>query len=146
VVLRRRWCCALVLGMLALSGCSSRSAPDAPLEPTEDQLYKIGRAYTQAAVRLRRAPAKLEELRPDLPGDAESLLRSPHDGEKFVILWGVNYTTLPPGKKDPYTVAAYEQRGASGTRYVLRFPLNVVEMSEDELRAAVFPPGHQPPK
>ena len=67
---------------------------------------------------LPRGPA---EIKPYLDaGDAEDITRSPNDGEEFVILRGVDYNKLRPGK-DPYTVAAYEKRGSR--RQALRAPL-----------------------
>lgn len=74
------------------------------------------------------------------------MLRSANDGEPFVILWGVDCNKLSSERKDPFTVAAYEKRGANGTRYVLRFPLSVVAMTDAEFQRAVFPPGHEPPR
>ncbi len=146
--MRRRslwWCFPLLLGALALAGCS-RTVVNKATTPTEDRLYKLGKAYQRASSRLNRAPVDFEELRPDLePGDSDELLRSPNDGEPFVILWGVDFRALPPSPKAPHTVAAYEQRGSNGKRYVLRFPLEVAHLSKEELGKAVFPPGHGPP-
>jgi hypothetical protein len=144
---RSLWrCFPILLAALSLAGCFSRKVVNRPTTPTEDRLYKIGKAYQRASSRLNRAPVDFEELQPDLePGDSEDLLRSPNDGEPFVILWGVDYRTLPPNPKSPHTVAAYEQRGTNGKRYVLRFPLEVAHLSNEELGKAVFPPGHSPP-
>jgi hypothetical protein len=139
-----KWC-AVLAGLLGLAGCSGTSA-DRPLAPTEERLSRLGKAYLHACHRLGRAPRNAAELKPDLEGDVPGdFFRSPNDGEEFVILWGVDFTQLLPGRDDPFTVGAYEKQGVNGKRYVLRFPVGVVQMTEEELRKAVFPPGHKPP-
>jgi hypothetical protein len=133
----------LGLAMLALVGCSRNV--DRPYAATEDRLVNIGKAYLKAAYE-GKAPSGFEDIKPYLEGDVtEDYLRSPGDGEPFVIIWGVNYHTLPPGKGDPFTVAAYEKKGVNGKRYVLRFPLRVESMTDEQLRKAIFPPGQSPP-
>jgi hypothetical protein len=139
----RNW--VLLLAVLGLLGCAGNA--DTPRSPTEERLYKLGKAYAQASHRLERAPRDFDEIKADVDGAAtDELLRSANDGEPFVILWGVDFLKLPPGRDDPFTVAAYEKRGANGRRYVLRFPLSVVAMTDDEFLRAVFPPGHVPPR
>jgi hypothetical protein len=118
---------------------------DPPAAPAQ-RLLAIGNAYVNAAKRLGRPPKSFQEIMPDLPPDAtEEYLRSPGDGERFVILWGVDFNKVLPGRADPFTIGAYEQKGVDGRRYVLRFPRSVAVMADDELRKAVFPPGHKPP-
>jgi hypothetical protein len=136
-----------LLGVLALlGGCSSRTA-DRPFDPSEERLLELGNAYVNATNRLGRPPRDFKELEPSLqPGAPADILRSPHDGEPYVIFWGVDYYKLPPGPTDPFTVAAHEARGRNGKRYVLRFPRSVVLMTDEELSKAVFPPGHKPPR
>jgi hypothetical protein len=125
-------------------GCSHK-AVDQPQSPTEERLYIFGKAYLQASAQLGRGPKNVAEIKNYLPGNAPSdLLRSPNDGEEFVILWGVDFNKLPPGQ-DPFYVGAYEKNGVGGKRYVLRFPIGVVSMTDAELKAAVFPPGRSPP-
>jgi hypothetical protein len=136
---------ALLSVLAALAGCAAPVDPQRT--PTEDRLYRIGKAYAQASHRLERAPKNFEEIRPNLEGPvSDDLLRSANDGEPFVIHWGVDFVRLPPGGKDPFTIAAYEKHGANGSRYVLRFPLSVVLLTDEEFKKAVFPPGHEPPK
>jgi hypothetical protein len=139
-------CLAVLLAPLSLVGCSPKVV-NTPRTPAEVRLEKIGAAYARASHRLNRAPRNVEEIKPDLEDKdgLDDLLRSPGDGEPFVILWGVDFVKLPPNPKDPFTVAGYEQRGVGGKRCVLRFPLGVVQMSDEELRKAVFPPGYNPP-
>ena len=138
-----RW--TLALALLAFSGCS-HGGDERPLAPAEDRLVKIAYAYNNATMQLKRAPKELAEIRPYFEGAADEITRSPNDGEEFVILWGVEYNKLPPGREDPFTVAAYEKRGVGGKRYVLRIPTQVLLMSDEELAKAVFPPGYQPPQ
>ena len=84
---------------LALAGCSGR---EKQRNPTEERLYKIGKAYMQANHRLGRGPKDFEEIKPDLEGGiTEDMLRSPNDGENFVILWGVDHAKLLPATNDP---------------------------------------------
>ena len=137
---------ALLAGMCGPLGCAGKPV-DQPRAPAEEQLYKLGKAYGQAAYRLKRAPTSFEEIKPNVEGPStDDLLRSANDGEKFVILWGVDYNKLPPGKDDVFTVAAYEKNGVDGTRYVLRFPLQVSRMNNEDFKKAVFPPGYERPR
>ena len=139
-----RW--TLVFASLTLSGCL-HSGGEHALTPAEDRLVTIAHAYINAANHLGRAPKDVAEIRPYFDdGGADDVTRSPNDGEEFVILWGVDYNKLPPRREDPFTVAAYEKRGAGGKRYVLRIPTQVVLMTDEELAKAVFPPGFQPPR
>jgi hypothetical protein len=109
-------------------------------------LYTFGKAYIQASAQLNRGPKNYSEIKSLLPSDATTdLLRSPNDGEEFVILWGVDFNKLPPLGADPFYVGAYEKNGKNGKRYVLRFPIGVVSMTDAELKAANFPPGHNKP-
>jgi hypothetical protein len=135
----------LLLGALALGGC--RGQVDRPPDPAEARLLQIGRAYTQACYRLNRAPKNFEEIKPNICGEIPpDLLRSPNDGQDFVIMWGVNYNELPPAGNDPFIIAAYEQTSTSGKRFVLRYPFSVVQLTDAEFQQAVFPPGFERPK
>jgi hypothetical protein len=140
-----RWF-VLLLAALGLFGCASKPV-DPPRAPAEEQLYRIGRAYVQATYRLGRGPTDFEEIKPNIEGPvSDDLLRSPHDGEPFVIHWGVDFGKLPPGRESPFTVAAYEKNGVDGNRYVLRFPLQILKMDEEAFKKAIFPPGYDRPK
>jgi hypothetical protein len=136
---------AWVLGLLVMAGCS-RGGGGATPNQTEDRLLKIGNAYRNATTRLGHAPKDFQELRPSLEGNpTDDFLLSPNDGEKLVVIWGVEYDRIPPQREDPYVVAAYEQKGVGGKRYVLRFPLGVKAITDEQWKKAVFPPGHAPP-
>jgi len=139
-----RW--GLPLIALTLAGCFGRGGNHA-LSPAEDRLKKIGMAYINATNHLGRPPEEFSEIRPYFDGGVdEDVIRSPNDGEEFVVLWGIDYNKIPPMRKDPFVVAAYEKRGSGGKRYVLRIPTRVALMSDADLAKAVFPPGHQPPQ
>jgi hypothetical protein len=134
----------LLLFMLGTFGCSEQK-PVHTLNPTEERLTKIGKAYNQACFRLGRPPRNVEEIKPDIDGGfSDDLLRSPNDEQEFVIIWGVDYNRLPPRPNDPFTVGAYEKVGVGGQRYVLRFPLGVQLMTDEAFGRAAFPPGHTP--
>jgi hypothetical protein len=135
----------VLLGIVVLSGCGKGKSNQR--NPTEDRLYKIGKAYIQACYRLERAPENFGDIKSSIEGDVpDDLLVSPNDGENFVILWGVNFAELSPSAKDPFTVGGYEKKGVDGTRYVLRFPLSTVKMTDEAFQAAIFPPGYNAPR
>jgi hypothetical protein len=134
----------LALAILAVGGCHRGS--EQVLAPTESRLVNLAAAYTNAASHLKRAPKSMAEIQPYLEVGGEDIARSPNDGEKFVVLWGIDYAKLPPRRENPYTVMAYEKNGAGGKRFVLRYPTRVALMTDAELSQAEFPPGHHPPK
>jgi len=131
---------------LAVAGCGPSGGVDGPVDASRQNLQKIGVAYAQATTRLKRPPKNLSDLLPSLKeqGEPAEILRSPDDGEEYVILWGVDFRWPPPGQRDPSVVLAYEKRGKAGKRHVLRLPTRVVLMTDDELKKTEFPPGHQP--
>jgi hypothetical protein len=51
-------------------------------------------------------------------GDCEEVLRSPRDGQLYVILWGIGFAQDARDPKPP-AIIAYERHGANGKRYVL---------------------------
>jgi len=138
-------CWAIILGIMCSGGCG-KSGGGRERNPTEERLYIIGKAYIQSCYRLGQAPKDFEEIKPSLEGTIpEDLLVSPNDKEKFVILWGVDYSKILPGPKDPFTVGGYEKHGVNGKRYVLFFPLGIRKMDEEAFQEAIFPKGHKAP-
>jgi hypothetical protein len=142
----RFWLALVLLGsLLIVPGCSRPTA--SPLAPAEERLLKFGNAYINATYQNQgRAPRSFDEIKKYLEGeDTADYMRSPGDGEPFVVHWGVDFTNIVSSGPDPFTIAAYERTGVDGKRWVLRFPRSVVQMTDEELRKAVFPPGHKPP-
>jgi hypothetical protein len=133
--------------LLVLS-CSKQYAPE-PVSESEQNLSKIGRAYMLAMGGLKRAPQNAAELTPYLKelGESSSCLRSPEDGEEYVIIWKIKPDEMAPRGSGPdrqFPVLAYEKKGSGGKRYVLMVPNRIQLLSEDELRNAYFPGGHKP--
>jgi hypothetical protein len=135
----------LAVALTALAaGCST------PPPPQEDQaaanLRKIVQAYDVAEYKLRRAPRNEEELKRFLgeagaTGDPEKLMRSPRDGQPYVVLYG---TPLDPDGRA--TVLAHEKDGAEGKRYVITLSRDVKLLADDEFARAEFAGGRKPPR
>src|SRR5262249_53852929 len=133
---------AVVVGGLGPAGCSS--GPAKPEDPSMRNLRKIAQAYELANEMRGRPPRGGEELRGFLKelgekGDSDQILRSPRDGQPYVIIFGATLDVAAPA-----TVLAYEQHGAGGTRYVLTVARDVKQMGEDEFAKASFAKGHKP--
>jgi hypothetical protein len=137
--------CFLLIGCLCAGGCSRGSTPE-PLSPTHVNLQRIGNAYAYACTRLKRPPENLEDLTPSLQdqGVPEDILRSPNDGERFAIVWGVELRKLKV-KGNDLPIIAYERLGKDGKRHVLRGRSEVLLLSESALKEAAFPPGYRFP-
>ncbi len=139
------------MALVALAGaigCTpSEVVVRAKLEPAHENLMHVGTAYYRFNTQYRKPPTGSADLKPLLKefGNPDDLLRSPRDGEPYVICWGVNLLVPQPWVQST-GVLAYERRGAEGKRYVLTTVQSVVLMTEEEWRRADFPPGHQPPR
>lgn len=130
------------LGAAGLVGCSSQTVEHPPVH---QNLKKIGIAYIQATEKLNRAPANLKDLMPFLKdqGDPDQLLKSPGDGENFVIVWNVDHRAYA-SKGEQLPVIVYEKTGSDGMRYVLRVN-RTLRLTNEEFQKAPFPQGHKPP-
>ena len=134
----------LMVAIVDLTGCGQGGGRER--NPTEERLYKIGTAYLRSCHALGRGPSDFGEIKEHIEGDVpEDLLVSPNDGKPFVILWGVDVTQLRFTRQNIFYVLAYERTGVNGTRYVLRYPIGLVLMTDEELEKAPFPPGHKSP-
>ena len=139
-----------VLASLAGVGCGG-SPTDVPAKqaPVSYQNLKIiQKAYLAATQELGHPPQNAGEIMPYLrtknEGDKAALLRSPDDGEEYKILWGVN----PVERREAdgkFPIIAYEQRGKDGTRYVVD-AMHVHRMTDEQLKTAPWPAGHQAPQ
>jgi hypothetical protein len=127
-------------------GCSKEVRVEAKLDATHERLMRIGSAYVQFNTKNKRPPKSAEDIKPLLRayGNFEELLRSPRDGEPYVICWGVDLL-VPPKWAKTTPVLACEQRGAQGKRYVLTTLRSVEQLSDEQFNQASFPPGHQRP-
>lgn len=137
-----------VLGLMIV-GCGPTKPVVFPENKFEQNLQRIGAAYTQASVKLGRPPTGPEELIEFLQvtggSPAAEILRSPHDGENYVIVWNVDFRQLAmSGANVNDVIIAYEKRGKNGSRYVMKPPSHVTQISDLEFKSAKFPPGHQP--
>ena len=144
----RRLALLLVASTLGGAGCSCSSivVVDKPLEPAQERLAKIYMAYVRFSTEQKRPPRNAEELKPFLAemGNADDILRSPRDGQPFVVCWGVNVGASASWAKS-MPVVIYEKQGVDGRRYVLTAPFRKVEvLSDQEFRQASFPPGYSP--
>ena len=91
---------AWLLGLLVAVGCSRGGVT--ALNPTQDNLLKIGNAYRNAVRRLGRPPKDFQELQPSLEGHAtEELFRSPNDGEPYVFILGRRLRQAAAGASQP---------------------------------------------
>src|SRR5438552_3851624 len=92
-----RWLGYLLLGTGVLAGSGllgCTGTRQAPPNKTAAHLRTILQAYDLSLYRNRRPPRDTNDLVPFLQQlsdeDPNGLLRSPHDGQLFEILWGVN--------------------------------------------------------
>lgn len=105
-------------------------------------LTSLSKAYLKATQGLNRPPKSPDELAKFLdPGvSVESLLKSPADGQPYVILWGTDART---GMELKPLVVGYEAQGKNGNRFVFT-AMGVMFMSNEDFKTANFPPGHKP--
>jgi hypothetical protein len=141
----------LVLGLLLAStaGCGSPAPVDVQDDKSAQNLQQIGAAYSMAAIKLGRPPRDANDLKEFLknaPGnpDPETILRSPDDNENYVIVWDVNFMEVAKARGNVDVILAYEQMGKNGKRHVLKPPAQILVLSDEQFRAAAFPPGHTP--
>ena len=134
---------ALLLG-LPFAGCSQTGTGE---DETTTDLRQIGRAYGVILGGKNRPPRDIDEIKgvlSDLHKDgqnppAEEVLKSPRDGEAYVVIMGVN---LGSGKSSD--ILAYEQKGADGKRYVFDMNYEVRQVADAEFAQAAFAQGHKP--
>lgn len=140
--LEHRWVVCVVIACI-LAGCGRRGVvADEDESRAQQALKTVSAAYTACLAKKGKPPASVEELKPFLPADAapEELLRSPRDGQPFVILWG---TDPRKGMDVKPLVIAYEAQGKGGIRMVFT-AMGVFAMDASRFAEARFPEGHSP--
>jgi hypothetical protein len=136
------------LALLLLAGCTpDKVVVNAPVDPTQDRLLAVMRAYSGYLDTQSKPPQSEADIRPLLEkeGKPDELLTSGRDGQKFVIVWGIDLRQPLPWVKG-IGVIGYEAKGDGQTRFVLTTFRNAQEMTAEQFAAASFPPGHMPPK
>ena len=129
---------ALVLAPIL--GCDGGTQMTKP--PDQSYFRGIVRTYATAARNLGRPPKSIEEIKAlyaPVDPDPSKYVRSPRDGEEFVVVWGLD---LDRASAD--TVVAYERKGSDGKRMVITADSAVREVTNDELKQLKFPKSHQP--
>ena len=127
----------VLVASFVLVGCGG--APPAVVPARDfDNLSQIGSAYSDFIAKKGKPPAGEKDLRPFLQerGDPDALLRSPEDGQPYVILWGVDYRALPI-KRMPPPIIAYQKDGKDGRRFALTV-MGVAPFTDAEFQAADF--------
>jgi len=71
--------------------------------------------------------------------DPDEVLRSPRDGQPFVVITGVDFDSTAKT-----TIWAYEQQGADGKRYVMTLSRDVKQVPDEDFPKATFAKGHKP--
>jgi hypothetical protein len=137
-----------VVSWPALAGCSSK-----PPRPEEDpglvRLRTVGLAYRIFFFHYNHPPRSEHDLRRTFTGlgvqgaepDIDEQLRSPRDGQPYVIIYGV-----PLDSDMRSTVLAYEKDGSGGSRYIFTQSGDIKTMTDAEFAKADFAKGHKPAK
>lgn len=128
------WRAGIFLGLVVLAGCSGAVVNHGSKE--EQNLRYIGRAYVQFTNKEGRPPADVEEIKPYLKefGEPDTILRSPVDGQSYVIAWNTPLARTPAGQ--PEILLAYEKNGARGRRFVLNAGMFIHAMTDEEFNKA----------
>jgi hypothetical protein len=131
-----------------LAGCGSSTETNVvPLTASEKNLKDVVLAYLDAQEVLHHYPKNAEELKPYLKrfGDPDQLLKSPTDGEPYVILWG---TDLSRGGPTPYQqmfpIFGYEKKGSGGKRAIVDVRGRPLTVPTEDFPKLTFAGGHKP--
>ncbi|TWT75719.1 hypothetical protein Pla123a_32290 [Posidoniimonas polymericola] len=118
--------------LAALAGCNeSGGGGKVPDASDGDMLRGVVTTYRNAARQLGRPPkdySELEAIYAPVSSNPAEYLTSKRDGEKFVVVWGLNLATAPPD-----TVVAYEKVGVDGKRMLVTLDGYTREASETEI-------------
>ena len=127
--------------MWLVAGCGGSGPVKSEVAPSNENLRAVVKSYFQAMHALERPPHSKDEIVPYLKkfGDPTQLLRSPDDGENYVIIYGFD----PLDPKLVQNVWAYETRGKDGRRFAVQ-GRNVIHIDDAAFRNKTFAPGHRP--
>lgn len=136
------------ISWLSLTGCSSKPPPPAE-DPGLVRLRTVGLAYRIHFFHYNRPPRTEQDLRRTFTElgvqgaepDLEQQLRSPRDGQPYVVIYGV-----PLDSDMRSTVLAYEQEGSGGSRYIFTQSGDMKLLTDAEFARADFAKGHKPTK
>jgi hypothetical protein len=130
----------ILLGITVAAGCDGGTRVIPPTDAS--YLRGIVRTYVTAAQNLGRPPKDIEEIKAiyaPVDPDPSKYVRSPRDGEEFVVVWGLDLNSA-----SAETVVAYEREGVDGKRMVVTADSTVKEVTDDELKQMKFPKGYKP--
>lgn len=117
------------LALLLLAGCSGSAVDTRAVDPTQERLVVLARAYGRAAGD-GKAPKSFADLAPFLetPAAIDEISRSPRDGKPFVVLWGTKFTDPQP------KVYIFETDGKNGHRFVALTDGGTREVSDEQFQ------------
>ncbi|TWT36583.1 hypothetical protein KOR34_14890 [Posidoniimonas corsicana] len=129
-------CCdfsILYLAILAVCvGCGeSGGGGKVPEASDGDMLRGVVTSYRNATRELGRPPkdySELEAIFAPVSNNPAEYLTSKRDGEKFVVVWGLNLASSPPD-----TVVAYEKTGVDGKRMLVTIDGFTREVTDTEI-------------
>ncbi len=144
------WLVVIAVGLVLGGGGCKKADYSTHIDAGSDNLAKVGAAYMRAVQKavdekkpLPRRPQDLDAFLKE-HGDPAALLRSPNDGEPYVILWGVN--PFDPAYDNEPVIIIYEKKGKDGRRYVISTrDGRPTSLSDVEFSNEKFPAGHRPP-
>jgi len=135
--------CLLACLPACLCGCGRKAVvADEAESQAQEALRGVAAAYNAAIARRGKPPAGPDDIKPFLAEGTslDDALRSPRDGEPFVIVWGADPRK---GMDVKPLVIGYEARGKNGRRMVFT-AMGVFAMEDAGFKAARFPEGHSP--
>lgn len=121
-----------IASLLAASGCGeSGGGGKVPEASPSETLSGVVTTYLAATRDLGRPPkeySELEAIYAPISATPAEYLTSKRDGEKFVVVWGINLA-----RSAPDTVIAYEKVGVNGKRMLVTLNGEVREVTDAEI-------------
>lgn len=132
---------ALATALIVAGGCSSQPE-DRKIPEAGQNIRLVALAYQHAQTGLGRPPRSAAELRPYLAklGDPTTLLRSPNDGEDYVVVWGIDPKSLHPlattaDAPQQFPIWIHEAKGKDGLHWVFE-GRRVHVLTDEQFRVA----------